>query len=175
MIKRWMVTLFCLVIVISVGMGCGRTPSRYLGQDARQVLSLPNLTSVNDVVSISFDKRGSSTVKDVTYRATDGYLYTCEFKDVSPFGGVIRWVGADESESVIQSRAISRWTGGVVNLALPKECAKVLNVDIGYSGKTERSKNVTCLTADGRVLAKEYREGLLDRHFGGWLEVKGES
>ena len=33
--------------------------------------------------------------------------------------------------------------------------------------------NLTYLTTDGRILSREYREGFVDRHFGGWLEIRG--
>lgn len=172
------VTVFMSILLLAAGtlgpIGCGRTSSRFLGKDARQTLGVENLANTNDIVSVSFDKRGSSTVKDVTYKASDGYVYTQEFKDISPFGGVIRWVPAGQGSSLIQSRAISRWTGGAVNLELPEGCSKILNVDIGYDSKNERTKNVVCLMVDNKVLAREYREGLFNRHLEGWLEVKGK-
>lgn len=172
------VTVFMSILLLAVGtlgpIGCGRTPSRFLGKDARQTLGVENLSNSNDIISVSFDKRAGATVKDVTYKASDGYTYTQEFKDISPFGGVIRWVPAGQGSSLIQSRAISRWTGGAVNLELPEGCAKVLNIDIGYDSKNERTKNVVCLMTNSTVMAKEYREGLIDRNFEGWLEVKGK-
>jgi hypothetical protein len=158
-------SLLCLVLFVS----CGRSPSRYLGASARQVLGVENL---QEFISLSFDRRGESTVKDVTYRAADGYVYTQEFKDFSLLEGAIRWVPHDESDSVIQKRAISRWTGRPVNLRLPEDCADVLGVDVGYSTADERVKNLVYRATDGRILAKEYREGLVARHFGGWLEVR---
>lgn len=148
---------------------CGRTSSRYLGKEHRQVLKVENCQKV---ISVSFDKRDGSTVKDVTFLATDGYLYTQEFKDVSPFEGVIRWIPAGEKKSIIQSRAISRWTGGTVNAELPDDFASVLNVDIGYSSKEERAKNLVYLSTDGNIYAKEYRDGFIERNLSGWLEVK---
>lgn len=159
--------LFGLVLAVLTG-GCGRTPSRYMGKDHRQVLQVEHM---DQFISMSFDKNGSSTVKDVTFRAADGYVYTQEFKDVSPLEGTIRWVPAGEGDSVIQSRAISRWTGMPTNLALPEDCDKILGVDIGYESEGERVKNLTYLAKDGRVLSKEYREGFIDRNFEGWLEI----
>jgi len=49
-----------------------------------------------DQVGMSFDKRGSRTVKDVTYIAPDGYVYTQEFKDSGLLEGTIRWVPAGQ-------------------------------------------------------------------------------
>ena len=145
--------------------------SRLGGKDHRQVLKVENF---KEFVSISFDKRGNSTVKDVTFLATDGFVYTQEFIDINPFEGVIRWVPYGQGEDFIQSRAISRWTGNAVNLELPDDCARILGVDIGYVSKDERVKNLTYLSTDGKIYSREYREGLIDRKFEGWLEVKAK-
>lgn len=161
-----------LFAVFLITMSCGRTTSRYAGKDFRQVLEVSNMEKF---ISISYDKNGSSTVKDVTFLAKDGYVYTQEFKDVSPLEGVIRWVPSNESSSIIQSRAISRWIGTPVNLKLPEDCVQVLGVDIGFEAEDERVKNLTYQAKDGRILSKEYREGLIDRSFGGWLEIKKAS
>ena len=125
--RKSLVTLLTMLAIISlIAISCGRTTSRYLGKYHRQKLEVEKMQKF---ISLSFDKRGSSTVKDVTYLASDDYVYTREFKDVSPLGGVIRWVPHDQDDSFIQSRAISRWTGGAVNIALPDDCAEVLGVD----------------------------------------------
>jgi hypothetical protein len=163
------VAIIGFISVALVLSACGRTPSRLGGKEHRQVLKIENF---QEFISISFDKRGSSMVKDVTFVATDGYVYTREFKDVSPLEGVIRWVPNGQGDDFIQSRAISRWTGGAVDLELPDDCAKVLGVDIGYESKDERIKNMTYLSTDGAIYSKEYREGIIDRRFEGWLEVK---
>jgi hypothetical protein len=157
------------LLLFTVLVSCGRTESRYLGKDHRQVLEPEN---VAEFISISYDKRGTSTVKDVTFRATDGYVYTQEFQDVSPFGGVIRWVPHSEGGGLIRTRAISRWTGGATDVALPDDCAQVLGVDVGYESEDERVKNLTYRSMDGRILSKEYRDGFIDRQFEGWLEIK---
>jgi hypothetical protein len=162
---RYLLTALAFLFLTA---GCGRTPSRYLGKDHRQVLEVEHM---DQFISLSFDKRGSSTVKDVTFKSSDGYVYTREFMDVSPFEGVIRWVPHGEGDDLIQSRAISRWTGGATNLALPEDCTQVHGVDIGYESEGERVKNLTYLAKDGRIMAKEYREGFIDRRFEGWLEI----
>lgn len=162
------ITLLTLSCLLTLG-ACGRTPSRLGGEGMRQILEVEGM---QEFISLSFDRRGDSTVKDVTFRATDGYVYTVEFKDVSPLEGRIRWVKHDESESFIQSRAISRWTGTAVNLRMPEDCQKILGVDVTYESGEERRKNLTYLATDGRILSREYREGLVDRHFSGWLEVR---
>ncbi len=154
----------CLLLLLA---GCGRTASRIGGKAARQVLEVNG-----DFISISFDKRGDSTVKDVTFRAEDGFIYTQEFKDVSPLEGLIRWVPHGTGSDFIQSRRFSRWTGGAVNLELPEDCEEVLGIDIGYKSKNERVKNVTYRSTDGAIYSREYREGLIDRNFEGWLEVR---
>lgn len=163
--------LLASILVLTMA-ACGRTPSRYLGKEARQVLEVEGLTTDN-FIDISFDKRGSATVKDVTFQAGDGYVYTVEFRDVSPFEGTIRWVPKGQKASVIQSRSLSRVFGTPVNLELPEDCARVLAVDVTYDSSNERTKNLTYLSSSGAILAKEYREGFVDRHLGGWLEVRG--
>ncbi len=172
--KKRNIALLAIIGIISISMvmfACGRTASRLGGKDHRQVLKVENF---KEFVSISFDKRGSSTVKDVTFMATDGFVYTQEFMDVNPFEGVIRWVPNGKGDDFIQSRAISRWTGNAVNLELPEDCTKVLGVDVGYTSKNERVKNLTYLSTSGAIYSKEYREGLVDRAFEGWLEVRAK-
>jgi len=139
-----------------------------MGKKHRQKIKIPNMQKF---ISISFDKRGSSTVKDVTFHATDGYVYTVEFRDVNPLEGVIRWVPEGEGSDIIQSRAISRWIGTAVDLELPKDCKEVLGVDVGYSSKDERVKNLVYRNINSKIMTKEYREGFINRHFGGWLEI----
>ncbi|MEM7583079.1 MAG: hypothetical protein AAF560_06840 [Acidobacteriota bacterium] len=153
----------CLVLLVA----CGRTASRIGGKAQRQVLEVPG-----EFISISFDKRGDSTVKDVTFLAADGFVYTQEFKDVSPLEGAIRWVPHGTGSDIIQSRRFSRWTGGAVNLELPEDCEEILGVDVGYSSKSERVKNVTYRSSDGAIYSREYREGFIDRNFEGWLEIR---
>lgn len=151
----------------------GRTPSRYLGREHRQVLFLPDLTSPNDFISISYDKRGSSTNKDVTYVASDGETYTQEFNDMNVLQGRIHWIWGGKRQAVFQSRALSRFTGITLDLNLPEDCKRILGVEIVFESKGERTKNLTYLSTDGRIMSKEYREGLIDRRFGGWLEITG--
>ena len=168
------ITAIALIGIISITMvfsACGRTASRLGGKEHRQVLKVEHF---KEFVSISFDKRGNSAVKDVTFLATDGFVYTREFMDISPFEGVIRWVPYGKGEDFIQSRAISRWTGNAVNLELPEDCERILGVDIGYVSKNKRVKNLTYLSTNGAIYSKEYREGLVDRNFEGWLEVKAK-
>lgn len=152
--------------------GCGRSPSRWVGKSARQVLTVDGLKTEN-FIDISFDRRGSSTVKDVTFLAEDGYVYTVEYRDANPLEGTIRWVPHTQDDSLIQSRALSRAFGGAVDLKLPADCKKILGVDVTFAGGDERVKNLTYLAEDGRILSKEYREGLIDRHMEGWLEIRG--
>lgn len=158
------------VLALTALVACGRTPSRILGEGARQVIEIDGL---REFIDISFDRRGDSTVKDVTFLAADGYVYTQEFKDISPMEGAIRWVPYGEGSSLLQGRTLSRIFGSAVDLELPEGCQKILGVDVTYEAKDERVKNLTCKTNDGRILVREYREGLVDRHLEGWLEVKG--
>jgi len=144
-----------------------------MGEGARQIIKVPNMAP-SGFISISFDKRGKSTVKDITFKATDGYIYTKEYRDMNPFEGIIRWVPYGEGSDFVQSRGLSRWVGDIVNLEIHKKCKQVLGVDITYNDKNERTKNLTCTTVEGKVLSKEYREGMLDRHFSGYLEIRGE-
>lgn len=159
-----LISLSLVIMIIS----CGRTPSRYLGKDHRQKLEISNMERF---INISFDKRGSSTVKDITFEATDNYVYTKEFKDVSPLEGIIRWVPYGEGEDIVQSRGLSRWTGDIVNLELPEDCKEVLGVDVGYTSSRDRTKNLVYQSVKGEIFAKEYREGLIDRKFEGWMEI----
>ena len=169
--RRAALTIIGIISIAMLFYSCGRTVSRLGGKEHRQVLKVENF---KEFISISFDKRGGSTVKDVTFLATDGFAYTREFMDVSPFEGVIRWVPNGKGEDFIQSRAISRWIGNATNLELPEDCIKIFGVDIGYTSKEERVKNLTYLSADGAIYSKEYREGFIDRNFEGWLEVKAK-
>jgi hypothetical protein len=159
---------FVIVAFLLIITACGRTPSRYLGKDHRQKLEIPDM---QEFISLSFDKRGSSTVKDVTFKSVDGYIYTKEFKDISPLEGVIRWIPYGKGDDFIQSRTLSRWFGDVVELELPEDCSEVIGVDIGYSSKNERVKNLTYRSNKNEIFSKEYREGIIDRHLEGWIEV----
>ncbi|MBX4204892.1 MAG: hypothetical protein KW788_01730 [Candidatus Doudnabacteria bacterium] len=160
---RW-----CMMVAVLVSISCGRTPSRYLGRDHRQALSVAH---GQKFISISFDKNDGSTDKDITYLAADGYVYTQEFRDVSPLEGIIRWVPANEDESFLRTRALSRWTGEPVNLRLPEDCREILGVDVGFETKSTKTKNLTFLSTDGKIYSKEYRDGILNRNFEGWLEI----
>jgi hypothetical protein len=59
-------------------------------------------------------------------------------------------------------------------LELPEDCDRILGVDIGYVSKNERVKNLNYLSTGGVIYSKEYREGLVDRNFEGWIEVKAK-
>ena len=135
-----------------------------------QTVEIPEL---REIISISFDRRGEKTVKDVTFLADDGYAYTQEVVEFSILEGTIRWVPYGEGSSLIQSRGPSRLFHYAVDLELPENCKRIVNVDVGYDSKNERVKNLVYLTNDGRIMTKEYFEGFLDRHFGGYMEVKG--
>lgn len=167
--RNLLVVVISFILIALVLSSCGRTKSRLKGKEYRQILNVENFETF---ISVSFDKRGSSTVKDVTFLAADGYVYTQEFKDASIFEGVIRWVPHGQKADLIQSRAISRWTGGAVNVELPDDCIKILGVDIGYKSKSKRVKNLTYLASDTTIYSKEYREGIIGREFEGWLEIK---
>ena len=169
------VSILCIVVLflgissIMPGCGCGRTASRMMGREHRQVLEVQNMEKF---LSISFDKHGSSTDKNISYVGTDGYVYTQEFKDSGVLQGTIRWVPANEDQSMIQSRKLSRWTGKPVDTKLPDDCAEVLVVDVSYKSGSKRVKNLTFRSTDGSIYAKEYRDGFIDRKFSGWLEIK---
>lgn len=152
----------------------GRTPSRYFGSSARQIIDIPDMVDMVGNVNMWFDKSRNATVKDITYCGSDGYYYTAEFRDVSPFEGVIRWVPHNKGSDIIQSRMLSRWGLDVVNLKVPENFRSMYGVSIVSAGK-ERVKNLTFYSTDGKILAKEYREGLIDRFFGGYLQVKGSA
>lgn len=157
-----------LALLALMLLSCGRDASRMLGREYRQKLTVPHMKTF---ISISFYKKDSSTVKDVTFEAKDGYIYTQEFKDVSPLEGIIRWVPSGQGSDMIRTRALSRWTGEAVNLELPSDCARVLGVDVGTESGDARVKNLTYLSTTGKIFSKEYREGILNRHQEGWLEV----
>ena len=139
-LKLIAVASFILVLAIT-GWGIytfgGRTVSRYAGKDYRQTLEVDDMKKF---ISISFDKRGGSTVKDVTFISNDGYFYTVEFKDISPLEGAIRWVKYGEGASVIQSRLLSRWGIGAVNLELPDDFVTLLV--LVWTSATHRLMNV---------------------------------
>jgi len=94
------ITAIALIGIISITViffACGRTASRLGGKEHRQVLKVEHF---KEFVSVSFDKRGNSAVKDVTFLAVDGFVYTREFIDISPFEGVIRWVPYGKGEDL---------------------------------------------------------------------------
>ena len=163
------IALAIVALALTLGVSCGRTTSRVVGKSGRQVLEIEGMERF---IGLSYDKKGDATVKDVTFLGTDGYVYTQEFKDISPLEGMIRWVPHNESSSILQSRTISRIFGTAVNLRLPEDCQEVLGVDVTYETETERRKNLTYRSMDGQIFSREYREGFVDRHLEGWLEVR---
>jgi hypothetical protein len=173
--KRIVLTLgliFGLFIVISLWYfmtQTGRTASRLLGRKAAQKLEVPNLLETKNFIGCSFDKRGENTAKDITFLATDGYVYTVEFLDRNIREGAIRWVPFNESASLIRSRGLTRWVGGAVTYKLPKDCAKVLDVDVSYDKKNKRVKNLVYMSTDGEIWSKEYRDGTFEAE--GWLKI----
>lgn len=152
----------------------GRTPSRYMGQSARQVIKIPEMHAMVGNINMWFDKDNDATIKDITYCSQDGYYYSAEFRDISPFEGVIRWVPYEQGSDIIQSRGLSRWGVDVVNLKVPKNFQTMYGVSIVSRGG-ERIKNLTYFGNNGKVMAKEYREGLMDRFLSGYVEVIGDS
>jgi hypothetical protein len=168
-----MVVLFVIVSVWYFLTQTGRTASRMLGRKAAQKIEIPNMPDAKSFIGCSFDKRGKDTAKDITFRASDGYVYTVEFLDRNVRQGAIRWVPHGEKASLIKSRALSRWIGGAVSYQLPKDCAQVLDVDISYDSKKKRVKNLIFLSTDGGVWAKEYREGAFAAE--GWMRILPDS
>ncbi len=169
MLRKIAAAISLIAMLALAGCGWGRTPSRYLGKDHRQVVEVKHMKKL---LNISFDKRGDETVKDITYEATDGYVYTHEYKDSGMWEGAIRWVPANHDASTVRSRAISRWFGTPVELRLPEDCKEVLGATVTYASKSERVKNLLYRSTDGNIYAKEYRDGMLDRHLEGWMEIK---
>ncbi|MEM7183279.1 MAG: hypothetical protein AAF518_20370 [Spirochaetota bacterium] len=81
-------TCLCLILVLNT-FNCGRSLSRVgLGD---QTLDLPK--DFEEMISVSFHKdRNGDTVKDMTYKATDGNYRSVEYKDkLWKLGGSIRW------------------------------------------------------------------------------------
>lgn len=159
-------------------LGCGRSVSRTLGKDHAQELELEN---VQQFISMSLRKDAScsggdlsfsDTVKDITYIAKDGYMYTQEFTDAGILEGIIRWVPADENEDTLRTRVFSRWTGEPVNVKLPPNFKQAFSVTVHQTGDNETVKDLTYLSPDGEIYDKEYRDGLVDRHFEGWIKIK---
>lgn len=166
-----MVLIFVVMFWLFLSFG-GRTPSRYLGQSARQIIEIPEMQQMVGNVNMWLDKKNNATVKDITYCSVDGYFYTAEFRDMSPFQGVIRWVPYGQGSDLIQSRMLSRWGLDVVNLKVPENFQTMYGVSIVSKGG-ERVKNLSYYSKDGKILAKEYREGMVNRFFSGYNEVKG--
>lgn len=152
----------------------GRTASRYMGPSARQVIKIPEVQAMAGNINMWYDEDNKATIKDITYCSTDGYYYSAEFRDISPFEGVIRWVPYEQGSDIIQSRKLSRWGVDVVNLKVPKNFQTMYGVSFVSKGG-ERVKNLTYHGKDGKVLAKEYREGIVDRFLSGYIQIKGES
>lgn len=164
-----MVVLFVVVIIWYLVTHSGRSVSRLFGRKAAQKIQIPNMPDAKSFIGASFDKRGEKTAKDLTFMATDGYVYTIEFLDRNVREGAIRWVPHDESKSMVRSRALTRWVGGAVNYKLPKDCVQILDVDISYDTKNKRVKNLVFLSSDGQIWSKEYRDGALDGE--GWMRI----
>lgn len=164
-----MVVLFIVIMVWYFATHSGRSASRLLGRKAAQKVEVPNMPDVKSFIGASFDKRGDKTAKDLTFLASDGYVYTIEFLDRNVREGAIRWVPHDESKSLVRSRAVTRWLGGAVNYKLPKDCARILDVDISYDSKNKRVKNLVFLSTDGGIWTKEYRDGALAAE--GWMRI----
>lgn len=162
------VLIFWLFLVLG-----GRTASRYLGQSASQQIEIPEMQAMVGNVNMWFDEANKATIKDITYCDKDGYYYSVEFRDMSPFEGRIRWVPYEQGSDLIQSRKLSRWGVDVVNLKVPKNFLKMYGVSIVSKGG-ERVKNLTYYSDDGKILVKEYREGIVDRFLSGYVEVKSD-
>ena len=151
----------------------GRTASRYLGQSASQEIEIPEMQAMVGNINMWFDEANKATIKDITYCSKDGYYYSAEFRDMSPFEGRIRWVPYEQGSDLIQSRKFSRWGMDVVNLKVPKNFLRMYGVSIVAKGG-ERVKNLTYYSEEGKILVKEYREGIVDRFLSGYLEVKSD-
>lgn len=155
----------------------GRTASRYLGKEYRQRIELDNAVEVVSVAFQGSDDR-SNTTKLITYKALDGYIYTEEYRDLSPLTGAARWLPYGNKEyapSWYRSRRFTRVFGGVIDYELPQDCATVMSVSAIKDpdpNKTAYIKNLVYRSTSGTVLSKEYRDGFIDRAFEGWLEVK---
>ena len=163
--------LSCLALWLFLKFG-GRTVSRYLGQSTRQVIEIPEMRQMVGNINMWFDTTHNATVKDITYCSVDGYYYSVEFRDISLLEGTIRWVPHQQGSDIIQSRKLSRWGLDTVNLKVPEDFKSMYGVAIVAKGG-ERIKNLTYVGQDGKIFAKEYREGIVDRFFGGFIEVKG--
>ena len=148
----------------------GRTASRYLGQSASQKIEIPGMQAMVGNINMWFDEANKATIKDITYCSKDGYYYSAEFRDMSPFEGRIRWVPYQQGSDLIQSRKLSRWGVDVVNLKVPKNFLRMYGVSIVSKGG-ERVKNLTYYSKEGKILVKEYREGIVDRFLSGYVEV----
>ena len=151
----------------------GRTASRYLGQSASQEIEIPEMQAMVGNINMWFDEANKATIKDITYCSKDGYYYSAEFRDMSPFEGRIRWVPFEQGSDLIQSRKLSRWGVDVVNLKVPKNFLRMYGVSI-VAKNGERVKNLTYYSEEGKILVKEYREGIVDRFLSGYLEVKSD-
>lgn len=166
-------TLFCaLTFWLFLEFG-GRTASRYLGQSASQKIEIPEMQAMVGNINMWFDEANNATIKDITYCSEDGYYYSAEFRDMSPFEGRIRWVPFEQGSDLIQSRKLSRLGVDVVNLKVPKNFLRMYGVSI-VSKDGERMKNLTYYSKEGRILVKEYREGIVDRFLSGYIEVISE-
>ncbi len=78
-----------------------------------------------------------------------------------------------QGSDIIQSRKFSRWGVDVVNLSVPENFLKMYGVSIVVKD-VKRIKNLSYYSKDGEILIKEYREGMVDRFFSGYLEVKSD-
>lgn len=160
--------LLCIMTLVLTTSACGRSASRALGKSAPQVLEVKDMAP-DGFISLSMRNEGDATIKDVTFRATDGEIYTQEFRDWHMLQGRIHWVASSHMGSLIRSRSITRVFGGSVDLSVPDDCVQVLQVLV-QSG----TKDLVYRNKDGMILSKEYRDGMGGRFAEGWLEVKSK-
>lgn len=95
---RTIIWVMIAAAVISTGLNCGpqsRKLSRITGVPV--TIELPEDCVKVVSVSVTPDKEGNNSVKNLTYINTEGHLITREFTDWGMWEGSIKWVRSDGS------------------------------------------------------------------------------
>lgn len=119
----------------------------------------------SELLSVSVKANGT---KDITYKSTDGFFKSKEYKDLSPFEGTIIWSTADEDRvtQFLFGRNLSRFTGKPIAIKLPDNFQRLIGVDF-TEAKNGTIKNLTYQSQDGRYFTLENKDNGL---FEGGLE-----
>jgi hypothetical protein len=95
----------------------GRTLSRFTGKTVE--IRLPE--NFNELIGVDFTESKNGTIKNVTYKDTNGRYWTMENTDKGIFEGGVEWVADGKENSGINTRMFSRWGFNPVKIHLPPD------------------------------------------------------